>query len=263
MTTKATGSRIISVLEQAWLAVRAQHPEVPDVVVITGAGSEGAWMTWGHFNASRWRRDGRATPEMFASGELLGLGGRRVMEVLLHEAAHALAAVRGIEDVTSSNRYHNRAFLRLASEMGLKGPRERDKTIGWSACVITDATADRYRDTIKMLDAEKLPYVDHPSVAAYRQWMAEKSTGEAPAAGDAPDDDQGGQGEGEEDAPEPLPRLPRTPKGIGGSGTGRNGTRIKVGCGCRSTWVTYAFWDCGGITCDACGEAFDEVGSTS
>lgn len=33
------GSRIIAALERAWAAIRARHPEVPGVVIVTGAGS--------------------------------------------------------------------------------------------------------------------------------------------------------------------------------------------------------------------------------
>lgn len=33
------GSRIITALERSWLAIQARHPEVPDVVIVTGAGS--------------------------------------------------------------------------------------------------------------------------------------------------------------------------------------------------------------------------------
>src|SRR5487761_1168506 len=38
-------------------------------------------------------------PELFIAGELLAAGGRAVVEVMLHEAAHALATRRGIKEV--------------------------------------------------------------------------------------------------------------------------------------------------------------------
>jgi hypothetical protein len=49
------GSRIISALEQAWAAIRAQHGEVPPVLVITGTGHEARsrYVTLGHFGAER------------------------------------------------------------------------------------------------------------------------------------------------------------------------------------------------------------------
>ena len=97
-TIEQHGSRIITALEQAWAAVQDQHPDVPDVVIVTGAGSnqkgtpEG-YRLRGHHWPERWVLGGRpaARPELFIAGELLAAGGRAVVEVMLHEAAHALA----------------------------------------------------------------------------------------------------------------------------------------------------------------------------
>ena len=45
----------------------------------------------------------------------MAYGGAGVLQVLLHEAAHALAFARGIKDTSrSGNRYHNRRFANLA-----------------------------------------------------------------------------------------------------------------------------------------------------
>jgi hypothetical protein len=41
------GSQIITALEQAWAAIRDQHPEIPDVIV-TGAGSNQKGMPEGY-----------------------------------------------------------------------------------------------------------------------------------------------------------------------------------------------------------------------
>ncbi|GLW08978.1 hypothetical protein Misp01_41080 [Microtetraspora sp. NBRC 13810] len=155
-----TGRHIVSVLEQAWQDIRDRHPEIPDVVVITGRGSEGEWMTWGHWHwdPARWVADKSTKPELFPAGDLLGLGGRRVMEALLHDAVHGLATVRGIDD-TMAYRYHNKHFLRLARELGLKGPKDRDPMSGYSACTITGKTAREYEATIAALDAAGMPYV--------------------------------------------------------------------------------------------------------
>ena len=81
------GSRIIAALEQAWAAIRDRHPEVPDVVIVTGAGSnqkglpEG-YRLRGHHWPERWvtdRADRRRMPELFVAGELLAAGmGARV-----------------------------------------------------------------------------------------------------------------------------------------------------------------------------------------
>ena len=72
------GSRIITALERAWAAIQARHPEVPDVVIVTGAGShqkgtpEG-YRLRGHHWPERWVTDPaeRRMPELFMAGELL------------------------------------------------------------------------------------------------------------------------------------------------------------------------------------------------
>ena len=72
------GSRIIAALERAWAAIRARHPEVPNVVIVTGAGSnqkgtpEG-YRLRGHHWPERWVTDPaeRRMPELFVAGELL------------------------------------------------------------------------------------------------------------------------------------------------------------------------------------------------
>ena len=125
------GSRIIAALEHAWAAIQDQHPDVPDVVIVTGAGSnqkgtpEG-YQLRGHHWPERWvldGQDGQRAPELFIAGELLAAGGRAVVEVMLHEAAHALATRRGIKDTSAAgNRYHNKRFVALAAELGLRGP---------------------------------------------------------------------------------------------------------------------------------------------
>ena len=62
------GSQIITALEQAWAAIRDQHPEIPDVVIVTGAGSnqkgipEG-YRLQGHHWPERWITD-PAEPRM-------------------------------------------------------------------------------------------------------------------------------------------------------------------------------------------------------
>lgn len=71
------------------------------------------------------------------AGELLSAGGRALMEVTLHEAAHALATRRAIKDTSAAgNRYHNKRFVALAAELGLRGPDVPDKITGWSNCTL-------------------------------------------------------------------------------------------------------------------------------
>ncbi|GAA1107866.1 hypothetical protein GCM10009663_57200 [Kitasatospora arboriphila] len=152
------GSTIIRALEGAWDAIRRHHPDLPGVVMVTGHGRTPGddAVTWGHHWPGRWTAaDGSAVrPELFAGGELLALGSRRIMQTLLHEAAHALATVRGIKDTSTGGRYHNREFAKLASALGLQPPaRPDEQRRGFSNCSITDETITRYAKAISALDS--------------------------------------------------------------------------------------------------------------
>lgn len=158
------GSRIIGALESAWLAIRDRHPGLPDVVIVTGSGAgQKGRRRDGHHRPARWAVAGagqRLAPELFIAGELLAYGGAAVLEVLLHEAAHVLAAERGITDASTQNRrYHNRRYLALAAEVGLRGPDTPAPATGWSACLVTAETAFAYRATAAAIDGAALPWL--------------------------------------------------------------------------------------------------------
>ena len=163
------GSRIIAALEHAWAAIQDTHPDVPDVVIVTGAGSnqkgtpEG-YQLRGHHWPERWVLGGQdqpRAPELFVAGELLAAGGRAVVEVMLHEAAHALATKRGIKDTSAAgNRYHNKRFVALAAELGLRGPDVPDKITGWSHCTLHGQAAyDAWAEVTAGIDAARLPFL--------------------------------------------------------------------------------------------------------
>ena len=230
------GSRIITALEAAWAAIRARHPEVPGVVIITGAGNrqrgvpEG-YRLRGHHWPARWvtttieERDG----ELFIAGELLAAGGRAVIEVMLHEAAHALAAARGIKDTSAEgNRYHNKRFVALAAELGLRGPDRPENVIGWSDCRLTDETAAAYAAAIDAIDAARLPYLPD----------AEVRTG----------DDENGQDQGDgEDQDEDKPKK-------------RGGRRLAAVCACqppRKLHLTPKQVEDGPVICGLCNAQFE------
>jgi len=243
------GSQIITALEQAWAAVRDQHPDVPDVVIVTGAGShqkgipEG-YRLRGHHWPERWVTDPaeRRMPELFMAGELLAAGGRAVLEVMLHEASHALAAVRGVKDCSAEgNRYHNKRFVAAATEMGLRGPDRPEKVIGWSDCRITDETAAAYAGVISAIDDARLPFLpDGPLVTG--------GTGED------------GQGEGGQGGGEDKPKK-------------RGGRRVAVECACqppRKLHMTPKQIEDGPVICGICTEPFaapgddqDQTGKTN
>jgi hypothetical protein len=66
----------------------------------------------------------------YDAGELLAADGRAVLEVTLHKAAYALAVLRGVRAPSAEgNRYHNKRFVALATEMGPAGPERPEKVV--------------------------------------------------------------------------------------------------------------------------------------
>ena len=136
-------SRVLFVLEDNWHAIRARHPQIPPVVIIIASGTSGRDAKWGHFSPRRWTVDTTGTvAEILISGEGLHRSPRAVLGTLLHEAAHALAAARGIKETSRQHRYHNRQFKVLAEELGLAV--DHDERIGWSLTSVPDRTAEIY-----------------------------------------------------------------------------------------------------------------------
>ena len=151
---------MVAALEAAWAAIRARHPEVPAVVLLLGAGSIGSpagSLRLGHFAAMRWHGpDGSQAvrerlPEVFVGGEGLKRGPVDVLGTLLHEAAHALAHVRGIKDTSRQGRWHNARFKALAEELGIEVT--KDPRIGWSPTTVATATREAYADVTALLGA--------------------------------------------------------------------------------------------------------------
>ncbi len=187
-TARPAGSGIsalmVAALESAWAAIRARHPELPAVVIVVGAGSgERGGLRLGHFAAMRWsptgigttgigttgigtdigteddtddrdgaEPDGRAgagLAEVFVGGEGLARGPVDVLGTLLHEAAHALAHARGVQDTSRQGRWHNARFKAIATEVGVAVA--KDPKLGWSPTTVPDATREAYAGVIDEL----------------------------------------------------------------------------------------------------------------
>lgn len=141
-------SQTLTVLEAVWAAVRNRHQDLPAVAFTIG-GSE---TTRGHFHAETWAdslESGYTRHEVFIAGERLKDGPREVLATLLHEAAHALAHVRKIQDTSRGGRFHNTRFRALAVELGLDV--EKVGAIGWSGTTLTETTAAQYRVSLEKL----------------------------------------------------------------------------------------------------------------
>src|ERR1700744_317086 len=109
----------------------------------------------GQHCSDAWHVDGSddKQAEVWVSGERLAEGGREGMQTCIHEAAHALARVRGEKDTSNRIRYHNKTFVKLATELGLEGPEQSaGPGLGYSDCHITGNTAEKYSYEIAQLD---------------------------------------------------------------------------------------------------------------
>lgn len=143
------GSRILKVLEDIWLEIRRRHPEIPAVVIIIASGTEGKHTRFGYHAPGRWNVAGEQRAEIMISGEGLRRSAREVLGTLLHEAAHALAAERGIKDTSRQGRYHNTRFAQLARELGIEV--EHNSRLGWSLTTVPGHTARDYAAQIRDL----------------------------------------------------------------------------------------------------------------
>jgi len=146
-------STLLKVLEDLWAAIRGHHPEIPPVVIIIASGTGGKQAKWGHHAPGRWHHGSTEHAEVMISGEGLTRTPREVLATLLHEAAHALAAARGITDTSRQGRYHNRKFALLAEELGLSVQEDPSGQFGWTVTTVPDATASRYADGLALLTA--------------------------------------------------------------------------------------------------------------
>jgi hypothetical protein len=137
--------RLVAALENAWAAIRDQHAEIPEVVVLIGTGADrgGALRKLGHFAAQRWHlAGGGQRSEILVASEGLDRSPDTVLATLLHEAAHALAFTRRIRDTSQRGRYHNRRFAVVAAELGLQAAPLRP--YGLAATTMLPITQARY-----------------------------------------------------------------------------------------------------------------------
>ena len=142
-------SRLLAVLEDTWTAIRRNHPEVPPVVIIIASGTDSRQPKWGHYASGRWYASNVKHAEVMISGEGLARTAREVLGTLLHEAAHALAAARGITGTSRQGRYHNKKYAVLAAELGLDVA--ETPGFGWTITTVPDATASRYATQLSAL----------------------------------------------------------------------------------------------------------------
>lgn len=148
---------MVTLLEKVWERIRQEHPELPQVVIVTGSGMTAGQSKWGHFRAEGWKvkEESDRFGELFMAGETLAKGAHQVLQTMLHEGAHTLARVRDIQDTSRQGRWHNKGFVKLAEEMGLEYRESKaDSKIGYSAVTLTSETIERYADLMSELNAQ-------------------------------------------------------------------------------------------------------------
>lgn len=146
-------SRVLTVLEDTWTAIRRHHGQIPPVVIIIASGTGIKQPRWGHHAPGRWHHGTGKHAEVMISGEGLRRTPAEVLGTLLHEAAHALAAARGITDTSRQGRYHNRKYAALAAELGLGIAEDPSGQFGWTITTVPAATASRYAGQLARLHA--------------------------------------------------------------------------------------------------------------
>lgn len=226
---KHTGSTVVKLIEKVWDRIRADHPELPEVVVTTGSG-EG--VKWGHFRPESWKmadQEGRLH-EFFLASEALAKGATQVLQTTIHEAAHTLSRVRKVQDTSRQGRWHNAAFRKTAEELGLEHKSSQaDKSMGFSFVTLTEVTKAKYADLLAELDQEL------------------KLTGLLPAwLGGKDEEDQGGE------------KITGKPKNTGGEGETKSGN-LKATCQCEEPIIirlSRKVLDLGVVRCDSCGDLF-------
>ena len=163
--TSTAASVLVAALERTWAAIRARHPQVPEVVMAVASGSAGrrGELKLGHFAERRWTVATAERPELFVGGEGLAGGAVEVLGTLLHEAAHGLAATRGVQDTSRQGRYHNRRYAALASELGLTVQRAGAR--GWTATQVPTDTEAAYAAVVDDLARALVLWrrAEHPS----------------------------------------------------------------------------------------------------
>lgn len=152
-TARPTASLVVAALEQAWATIQRHHPDIPDVILVVAAGSDGrpGGLKLGHYASGRWQVEGDRRAEVLVGGEGLRRGAVDVLGTLLHEAAHGLAQARRVQDTSRGGRYRNRRFKALGEELGLT--LTDVPPIGWSGTTVPEATALRYAEAVAELDA--------------------------------------------------------------------------------------------------------------
>lgn len=122
-------SRTAGALEKYFRALNQHYfgGELPEVVITLKATP----AAYGHFSCGKvWQAGETPQHEINISTYYLNRPIEDVVATLLHEMCHLYCAVKGIQDTSRGNSYHNKAFKKAAEEHGLMV--EHSKKYGWT-----------------------------------------------------------------------------------------------------------------------------------
>lgn len=127
-------------LNQTWAAIRKSHDQVPDVTVGEVPGKSPA------HGAVPW-----PSGVLLVGSDTIGEGPQEIMGWLLHQAAHGLLWARGERSEGNEGRYHNRAYLAAAEELGLDAVGDAIPGLGYAQTTMRPGTVRAYRHQIGQL----------------------------------------------------------------------------------------------------------------
>lgn len=142
-------ARLLAAVETTWDAIRERHPEVPRVAVVLDR--TGVRHT---LHEPEGYVTGAQLPELPISVGTLEEGGAAIVGHLLHVAAHGLANVRGLKEVSQQDRRHNRTYADLGREVGLEWPvaKRPHPTYGYGDMSVSPDTMATYEPYSVALD---------------------------------------------------------------------------------------------------------------
>ena len=133
-TLDAVPASASDALSSAWLAIRKQVPDVPAATVKAGPGLA---------HVTDWD-----DPVVMVPPGTVAEGGVKIMEFLLHQAAHSLD---GIAYAGAAGRYHGEGYRAAAERLGLAA--ERAPGLGWAKTSLASEAAGVYSGQITSLDS--------------------------------------------------------------------------------------------------------------
>lgn len=89
--------------------------------------------SYAHYSLGKeWRVEQEHLPELNISVRYIERDISAICASLVHEMCHHYANIKGLQDVSSNGRYHNKVFYKIGTEHGLILTRDPQNYIGWS-----------------------------------------------------------------------------------------------------------------------------------